>query len=87
MNSKKFAALGLALLLTLGMTSCGAPANKGGDTSATESGADKGTSSEKLESADKEISLPTAREVKNMDLSLQRCRQTMRSMQTWSTVW
>ena len=44
MNSKKFAALGLALLLTLGMTSCGAPANKGGDTSATESGADKGTS-------------------------------------------
>lgn len=67
MNSKKFAALGLALLLTLGMTSCGAPANKGGDTSATESGADKGTSSEKLESADKEISLPTAREVKNMD--------------------
>ena len=68
MNSKKFAALGLALLL--GLTSCGAPANNdsqaGGDASASDtSGA--GQTGEALESADKEITLPTDREVQTLD--------------------
>lgn len=68
MNSKKFAALGLALLL--GLTSCGDPANNdsqaGGDASASDtSGA--GQTGEALESADKEITLPTDREVQTLD--------------------
>lgn len=68
MNSKKFAALGLALLL--GLTSCGAPANNdsqaGGDASASDtSGA--GQTGEMLESADKEITVATNREVQTMD--------------------
>lgn len=68
MNSKKFAALGLALLL--GLTSCGAPANNDSQASGEAPASDTpGTeqTGNVVESADKEISVATNREVTSMD--------------------